>query len=80
MDIPKLLQYCVAKLVDNPEAITITHATTDGKSVYEVRVAPADLAKIIGKEGRTFKALRTLINGEQAEYVHDLVVDSIPME
>ncbi len=77
MDIPKLLQFCVAKLVDNPEVITITHSTADAKSIYEVRVAPDDLAKIIGREGRTFKALRALINCEQADYVHDLVVDSV---
>lgn len=78
MDIPKLLQFCIAKLVDNPEVVTITHNTAQDKSVYEVRVAPGDLAKIIGREGRTFKALRALINCQQAEYVHELVVDSLP--
>ncbi len=80
MDIPKLLQFCIAKLVDNPEVVTIQHTTNDDKSVYEVRVAQRDLAKIIGREGRTFKALRALINTDHAQYVHDLVVDSLPTD
>lgn len=78
MDIPSLLKFCIAKLVDNPEAVTITHTTADEKSVYEVRVAQTDLSKIIGREGRTFKALRVLINADQSQPVHDLVVDSLP--
>ncbi len=77
MDVQKLLQFCVEKLVENPEAIVISHTSTPEKDIYEVRVAPGDLAKIIGREGRTFKALRALINIPQPEKLHDLVVDTI---
>ena len=77
MDIQKLLQYCVTKLVDSPELVVISEIKTAEKSIYEVKVAPTDLARIIGKEGRTFKALRSLINIPNPNTYHELVVDSI---
>jgi uncharacterized protein len=77
MDVQKVLQFCIAKLVDNPEMIQITRREAEDRIVYEVRVAPTDLARIIGKEGKTFKALRALINLPQAGSPYDLVVDSL---
>ena len=59
MDIHKLIYFCITKLVDKPEVVTITQKDSPGKSIYEVRVAPQDLARVIGKEGKTFKALRS---------------------
>ena len=77
MDVQKLLQYCIEKLVEKPEAIVISHKSTPEKTIYEVRVAPGELARIIGREGRTFKALRAIINIPDPEHPHDLVVDTI---
>jgi predicted RNA-binding protein YlqC (UPF0109 family) len=77
MNVEKLLQFCVSRLVDNPDALQISHRTADEKIVFEVRVAPTDLARVIGKEGRTFKALKALINLPQPGVPHDLIVDSI---
>jgi uncharacterized protein len=77
MDVQKLLRYCVEKLVENPDAIVISHTSTPEKDIYEVRVAPGDLAKIIGREGRTFKALRALINIPAIDQINDLVVDTL---
>lgn len=76
MDIQKLIHFCITRLVDKPDAVTIAHKETDGKSIYEIRVAPQDLARVIGKEGRTFKALRALVTLVD-ETVQDIVVDSI---
>ncbi len=77
MDREKLLQYCVEKLVENSQAIVISHKSTPEKDIFEVRVAPGDLAKIIGREGRTFKALRALINIPDPAHHCDLVVDTV---
>lgn len=77
MDIQALLKFCTSKLVDKPEAIVITHTVTPEKEIYELRVDSADLAKIIGREGRTFKALRSLITVPHPDKHIDLVVDTL---
>ncbi len=52
----------VAKaLVDHPEEVTVTQIDEDATTVLELRVAPGDLGKVIGKQGRTARAMRTLL-------------------
>ncbi len=77
MEIQKLLHFCVSKLVENPDVVTVSQVDAQEKTVYEVRVAPQDLARVIGKEGRTFKTLRALINVVEPDVQHDLVVDAL---
>ncbi len=53
---------CVTKrLVDNPDAVDVTETEGERTIVIELRVDPKDLGKVIGKQGRTAKALRTLL-------------------
>lgn len=78
MDIPKLIQFVLGKLVDKPESIAITQKeSAQGKLIYEIRVAPQDLARVIGKEGRTFKAVRALVTLADPQHVQDIVVDAL---
>ena len=78
MDIQKLLYFCISKLVDKPEAINISpKEASEGKTLYEIRVAPQDLARVIGKEGRTFKAVRALATLTDPVHVQDIVVDTV---
>ncbi|HXF41820.1 MAG TPA: KH domain-containing protein [Blastocatellia bacterium] len=52
----------VAKaLVDHPEEVTVTEIDEDATIVLELRVASQDLGKVIGKQGRTARAMRTLL-------------------
>ncbi|WP_456455372.1 KH domain-containing protein [Thermovibrio sp.] len=54
---------CVAKrLVDNPDQVQVSETEGERTIVIELKVAPADLGKVIGKQGRTAKALRTLLS------------------
>ncbi|CCW36464.1 RNA-binding protein (KH domain) [Chthonomonas calidirosea] len=55
-----LLEYLIKSLVDDPESVTITEVERPDITVYEVRVAPGDLGRIIGKQGRVVNALRTV--------------------
>lgn len=48
-------------LVDNPAAVTVSEIDEDGATVLELRVASGDLGKVIGKQGRTARAMRTLL-------------------
>jgi predicted RNA-binding protein YlqC (UPF0109 family) len=57
----ELVAYLAKVLVDNPAAVEV-HEVNDGDAFrYEISVAPGDIGKVIGKEGRTVKALRTLV-------------------
>ena len=56
-----LVKHVVTKLVDAPEAITLAEVQKEETVVIELRVAPGDLGKVIGKEGRTARSLRTLV-------------------
>ena len=54
---------CVAKrLVDNPDAVYVTETEGERTVVIELKVDPKDLGKVIGRQGRTAKALRTLLS------------------
>ncbi|MBM3819958.1 MAG: KH domain-containing protein [Acidimicrobiia bacterium] len=48
-------------LVDHPDAVVVTESERRGSTVLELRTAPGDMGKIIGRQGRTAAALRTLL-------------------
>ena len=55
------LEYVVKGLVQYPEEVTITPVEREGTTVYELRLHPQDVGKVIGRQGRTAKAMRTLL-------------------
>lgn len=57
----ELVLYVARSLVDNPEAVQITEVEGEHTSVLELRVAKEDLGKVIGKQGRTARAIRTIL-------------------
>lgn len=57
-----LVEYIVKKLVDHPESVDVSEITGEQATIIELRVAPEDLGKVIGKEGRTARSLRTLVH------------------
>jgi len=56
----KPIEYLVKALVDEPDQVNITEVPQEEATTYEVRVAPGDLGKVIGKQGRIANALRTV--------------------
>lgn len=56
-----LIVYIAKSLVDFPEKVVVAQIEGEKTVVYELRVGQGDLGKIIGKEGRTAKAIRTII-------------------
>lgn len=77
MMVKQLLRQVISALVSKPESIQITEIDTEERYVVEVRVASQDLARVIGSEGRTFRALRTLVELFGPHKIKDLVVDVI---
>jgi hypothetical protein len=57
----ELVEVIAKSLVKNPCQVTVTEAKDNNVTVFEVRVAPEDMGKIIGKQGRIAKALRTVV-------------------
>lgn len=56
-----LVEYLVKKLVSDPDAVNVTAIEDEQGALYEVRVAPDDMGKVIGREGRVANAIRTVV-------------------
>lgn len=72
-NVADLVEYLVAALVDNPDAIAIDVTDGEATSLIEVHVDPEDVGKVIGRHGRVIKAVRTLARACAAR--DDLVAD-----
>ena len=57
----ELIEYIAKLLVDNPEEVSVTELEGEQTSVNELKVAKEDLGKVIGKQGRTARAMRTIL-------------------
>ena len=57
----ELLTYVARNLVDHPEQVSVTEIAAAGEPILELRVAPEDTGKVIGRQGRIAKEIRTLI-------------------
>lgn len=55
------LEYVVKGLVNHPETVTVTPVVKDALTVYELRLHPDDVGKVIGRQGMTINALRSLL-------------------
>lgn len=63
----ELIKYIAQALVDYPEQVEVTEIVGNQTSVLELKVAKEDLGKIIGKQGRTARAMRTLLSAASAK-------------
>ena len=57
-----LIKYMAQSLVDDPDKVEVSEVVGEQTSVIELRVAKEDLGKVIGKQGRTAKAMRTIMS------------------
>ena len=57
----ELLLYMAKNLVDDPDAVTVTETSDVEGKVLELRVAPGDMGKVIGRQGRIAKEIRTIV-------------------
>ncbi|MFN4131908.1 MAG: KH domain-containing protein [Caldimicrobium sp.] len=72
-----LVEQIAKVLVDKPEAVQINEIEGEQTSVIELRVAKEDLGKIIGKEGRTAKAIRTILGAAGSKLKKRVVLEII---
>lgn len=62
MSLKVMVEEIAKSLVDEPEAVSVTEVEGEQTTVLELRVAQDDLGKVIGKQGRTARAIRTLLS------------------
>ena len=61
------LEYVVKGLVQKPEAVTVTPTDRAGMTIYELRLDPQDVGKVIGRQGQTINAIRSLLTAGSAK-------------
>ncbi len=59
----EFLEAIVKPLVENPDEVAVTETVNEDSIVYSLRVAQSDMGKVIGRQGRIAKAIRTLMKG-----------------
>ena len=63
----EFVEYVIKGLVDQPEAVSVTEVENNGTTVYELRLDPDDVAKVIGRRGVTINAIRSLVQAGGAK-------------
>ncbi len=72
-----LIKYIAQALVDFPEQVDVNEVVGNQTSVLELKVAKEDLGKIIGKQGRTARAMRTILSAASAKIKKRTVLEII---
>jgi uncharacterized protein len=58
----EMIEFIARALVDNPDSVAVSELQGEKTAIYELRVHSDDLGKVIGKQGRTARAIRTLVS------------------
>jgi len=73
----ELVQFLAQRLVNDPDAVEVKETHGDTASVLELRVAKEDLGRVIGKQGRTVNAIRTILNAVASRTNRKVVLEII---
>ena len=73
----ELVQYLAKSLVNKPDDVEVKETEGDAASVLELRVAKEDLGRIIGKQGRTAKSIRTILNAAASRSNRRVVLEIV---
>ena len=73
----ELVKYIAQSLVEKPEAVDVREVETEDSIVVELRVDPEDMGKVIGKQGRIAKAIRTVVKAASVKLPKPVFVEII---
>jgi len=77
MEMKELIRYIAKALVDNPEAVEVSEVEGEQTSVIELKVAKEDLGRVIGKQGRTARAMRAILSAASTKIRKRAVLEII---
>ena len=72
----ELVEMIASALVDNPDEVVVTETETENEIVLKLSVAPADMGKVIGKQGKIAKAIRTVVRASASKSDKKILVDT----
>jgi predicted RNA-binding protein YlqC (UPF0109 family) len=78
--VKELVEYIVKALADKPEAAEVKETQTESLSIIEIRTAPEDSGKVIGREGRIINAIRTIVKAAAAKQQKKVTVEVLTEE
>ena len=73
----ELLEFIAKSLVDNPDAVTVNEIDGEQSIILELKVASEDVGKVIGRQGRIAKAIRTVVKAASVKQNKRVVVEII---
>jgi predicted RNA-binding protein YlqC (UPF0109 family) len=73
----ELVKTIALSLVENPDAVSVREVEKDGETVIELKVAAEDMGKVIGKQGRIAKAIRTVVKAASAKTNRNIGVEIV---
>ncbi|AEF17382.1 KH domain-containing protein [Thermoanaerobacterium saccharolyticum] len=73
----ELVKFIAKSLVDNPDAVQINEIEGEQSIIIELKVAPEDMGKVIGKQGRIAKAIRTVVKAAATKEKKRVIVEII---
>jgi predicted RNA-binding protein YlqC (UPF0109 family) len=73
----ELVKFLAQQLVSDPAAVDVKETESDTASVLELRVAKEDLGRVIGKQGRTAKSIRTILNAVASRTNRKIILEII---
>ena len=79
-DMRTLVLEITRALVDEPEAVQVDVSQDSGSTVLRLRVSPRDLGKVIGKQGRTARSLRTILGAASMKLKHRFALDIVEVD
>lgn len=62
IDLKELIEFMIKGIVDFPEKVEIVNVVNEKTSIFEIKVDPEDVGKVIGKQGRNIKSIRSIMN------------------
>ena len=71
----ELVEVIAKALVDNPDEVVVTETEKESGTFIELQVAPSDMGKVIGKQGRIAKAIRSVVKAAASKEEKKVVVD-----
>ena len=71
----ELVEVIARALVENPDEVVVIETEKDGETLIELKVAPSDMGKVIGKQGRIAKAIRSVVKAAAAKEDKKVIVD-----
>ncbi|MCF0131420.1 MAG: KH domain-containing protein [Pseudobutyrivibrio sp.] len=76
----ELVEVIAKSLVDNPDEVYVSEKEDDKAVVVELKVAPSDMGKVIGKQGRIAKAIRAVVKAAASKVDKKVIVDIVDAE